>query len=140
MQELKTLPAGRYFVGDPCYVVADNKWMDFLEGGNFAGKDMIEFDGGFAGCVDTAYGDGVYLSNIGGADVEFPVDAGLLGAVSANLICEKYGDIVEEGLGAMVDFPKPFTVRREGTVVVIGHIRIETGFADSDDDRMYENT
>lgn len=26
-----TLPAGRYFIGDPCYVIADSDWIEFCD-------------------------------------------------------------------------------------------------------------
>lgn len=133
MKAIANLPAGRYFVGDPCYVIADDKWMDFLEGGTFAGNEMIEFEGGFAGCVSTEYGDGEYYAMGGFPPGPFPVDAGLLGAVSENLIAKKY--TVEElaDLGVMVDFKEPFTVYRDGSVCVIGHILIDTGDSEDDD-------
>ena len=136
---IDTLPAGRYFVGDPCYVIANDKWDTFLESGPFAGIDMIEFEGGFAGVADTMYGDGEYHIEGGYPPGPLPVDAGLLGAVSENLIAQKY-DVEELAeLGIMVDFPSPFRVYREGSVVVIGHLRIETGDDedDGDDDRWY---
>ena len=25
------MPAGKYFIGDPCYVIADKKWKDFCD-------------------------------------------------------------------------------------------------------------
>ncbi len=131
MTALTTLPAGRYFVGDPCYAIPDEKWMDFLEAGTFAGNAMIAFKGGFAGCVNTEYGDGTY-EGYGKYTGPFPVDAGLLGAVSENLI---EGDVEElKNLGMMVEFEAPFEIHREGTVVMVGHIAIETGFSSDEEE------
>ena len=142
MTALTALPAGRYFVGDPCYVIDDVKWMDFLEKGTFAGNDMIEFEGGFAGCVNTESGDGEYYAEGGYPPGPFPVDAGLLGAVSENLIRKDFDVAQLAELGVMVDFKRPFTVTREGSVVAIGHICIETGGStgeeEEDDDNWFD--
>ena len=81
MAMTKTLPAGRYFIGDPCYVLDDQDWLRFcswfdrLEAGEETEEDREEWNGVAADY--TAYGDGVYSTSNG----VFSVDSGMIGAV-----------------------------------------------------------
>lgn len=79
-----TMPAGEYFVGDPCYAVPDEKWSDWLDDA-YGGRDgntvdvlLAEVDGRPVLGISTAYGDGVYWASDG---CSYPVDSGLLGLV-----------------------------------------------------------
>lgn len=109
--EKLTLPAGQYYIGDPCYVISDhNKWMAFLNSCDFfeASVEASIGDDKFW-ASPTAYGDGVYESNKGG---RFPVDAGLIGIVPLSIV-EKYyeGDIEKvKQFGEIVEFTEPFEV------------------------------
>jgi len=103
-----TMPAGRYYVGDLCYVMDSDEWVEFC-GITMPGNEMLEGeftfkDGRRFAQYSTKYGDGGYSSNIG---AEFSVDAGLIGVILATDIrANKYDDV--EKLGAFVDFAEPF--------------------------------
>ena len=114
-----TLPAGRYYVGDPCYVF-DEKWDYILRNTNF-------FDGYPRGELtekiwghSTKYGDGCYHGDNGR---NYAVDAGLIGVVHESLMEHSPDDG-----GEIVTFDKPFDCRweEENGTIIIGHIRIET--------------
>ena len=59
-----TLQSGTYYLADPCYVIADEDWLPWLEACDFTNQDTLigavpgkEIDAvGFR----TAYGDGMY--------------------------------------------------------------------------------
>lgn len=135
------LPAGTYWVGDPCYAFEDHAvWMALLESADYTGPHRIleaevEVDGfgkvaerGYNEPVrrevfaasGTAFGDGQYDGSDGNL---YPVDAGLLGIVRA-----RKGEATPRGM-VEVTFEEPVTVSYEdGTVVIEGGkvIRIET--------------
>lgn len=75
--------AKRYYIGDPCYFISNEEWMDFLEAGRllcngeYDGK-VFEYKGRRCWCHGTAYGDGCYRGTDGNS---YPVDAGLIGIV-----------------------------------------------------------
>lgn len=76
------VPAGEYWLGDPCYAVPDELWDSLLESSDFfnlpvglAGKHKVLAFG-------TAYGDGMYRDQLGNM---YPVDAGLIGLVPVEL-------------------------------------------------------
>lgn len=124
------LPEGTYWVGDPCYFVPDELWMEYLQTGGehyeIGGLTIQLSDGRLVAAHGTAYGDGVYKGSDG---FGYGVDAGLLGVVQV-----LPGDNEpSEGLGTKVTFDQPFTVSYESGTVEIGHIRIDT---DSDDDEQ----
>lgn len=145
------LPAGKYFIGDPCYVIRDEDWSDILDETRFFGlyateKAMMEDDysakdeqngifkykGHKLAASSTAYGDGEYHSNVG---TKFSVDAGLLAAVPMALVdMTAYGDTLEK-LGAFVEMEEDFDVDYNDGVITFGHIEIYTG----DEDPESEN-
>lgn len=109
------MPAGEYYIGDPCYVIADQDWMTYLDtwpahpnphigwvDGAARYKNMTCFQAG------TAYGDGEYKDNKGR---KYGVDAGMLGIVPLAL-CEPTKKEMRE-LGRVAKFDKPFRVYRD---------------------------
>jgi hypothetical protein len=132
------VPAGEYFLGDPCYAVPDELWMPLLESNNVFG--VGNDDGPHSGPVGTvngvevlgfgtAYGDGVYRDQFGN---HFPVDAGMIGLTPMELVpdSERAG---LEGLGVIVTFPYPVTCEDDGE----GRLRFgrhEINTADDDED------
>lgn len=129
---LKSLPAGTYFVGDPCYAVPDALWSEFLERGSFVGNEMLRIDNMYAAAVDTMHGDGEYRDAKG--EYTFPVDAGLLGVVNVDAIQkEMLDDIVAHKMGAIVTFDTPFKVSVDGYGLVrVGEILIDTDAREDD--------
>lgn len=111
------LPPGKYYVGDPCYCF-DKNWSRVLEETDFFELDT-KFDGGHLAAVCTAHGDGEYNGSDGNS---YPVDAGLLGAVSTDLY-----ERSSEPFGLqLIEFEEEFEVTYDGGLVQIGHIKIET--------------
>ena len=133
-----TMPAGRYYIGDLCYVMHP-EWDEFcaltikdhqcLEG-EFNLKDGRRF-----ATLSTAYGDGTYLSNIG---TSHSVDAGLIGCIRVEDIRDNTYDNIED-LGAIVEFDQPFEVSSDQGLLKFGHVLIETaGGYDEDEEEDYE--
>lgn len=137
-----TMPAGRYYIGDLCYVMKDDEWSECVDlffppdeqgfprgvDGEFALKDGRRF-----ASFGTAYGDGEYRSNIG---TSHSVDSGSIGCIRVEDIrANKYEDIEE--LGAIVEFDQPFEVDSDQGLLKFGHVLIET-VADEDEEDYYE--
>lgn len=123
----KKLPAGKYYIGDPCYVIDDEVWGEFLDpfwSSRPAG--VFDFDGHTCACFNTAWGDGQYkLEPIGDW---LPVDAGIIGAIPA-VLCTRGG----AHDGAMVEFDEPFTCQAVNGKLYFGEYSVETN-EDYDDD------
>lgn len=72
------MPAGTYFIGDPCYCFNDS-WDKLLKLTNyFQNGEVIDYNGSKLAYGRTAYGDGTYYDGFGH---EYRVFAHLLGAV-----------------------------------------------------------
>jgi hypothetical protein len=129
-----TMPAGRYYIGDLCYVMHP-EWDEFCEltiqgeqclDGEFTLKDGRRF-----ATLRTAYGDGTYRSNIGTSHC---VDAGLIGCIRVEDIRDNaYEDI--DTLGAIVEFDHPFEVEADYGLLKFGHVLIETA-ADEEEEEL----
>ena len=111
------MQAGRYYVGDLCYVMHP-EWKEFCEL-TFSGHEFLdgEFqlkDGRRFASYGTAYGDGTYHSNYG---TTHPVDAGLIGCIRVSDISEHYTEEQLKKFGAVVDFTHDFkTSEEDGTI------------------------
>ena len=122
------LPAGKYVISDPCYVIPRDEWTEFLTDTNMAG-DMrkghiaktYEWKGYKLFVRNTEHGDGVYNDKFGN---EFGVDAGIIGCIPLDLV-----DNDRVWLGHVVEFTEPFTCgyEDEGGVITIGEHAILTG-------------
>lgn len=127
-----TMPAGEYYVGDPCYAFDNHKrWMKWLKDADFDATPyprylLAEVEGRPVLGIGTAYGDGAYSGTDG---FEYGVDAGLLGVVPVEVA-------EDNALYAMkkTTFDKPFTCSYDEGTITLGHIVIETG-----DDEDYYN-
>jgi hypothetical protein len=147
--KVRFAPAGKYFIGDPCYGVPDEKWSDVLDNTGFLGlyeegssnrlekcdqAGIWQVDGAYVLAAPTAYGDGSYPGSDG---FDYGVDAGMLGAVQLDWALE--GNTIErlKQLGTIVEFKTPVGIYyKEGTVEISSDdkcITIETG-----DDYDYE--
>ena len=98
------VPAGKYWLCDPCYAVPSDLWMDLLNSCNFFEQPIgkVESEGkvyqvlGFG----TAYGDGLYHDQFTNA---VPVDAGLIGLTPVELCKdEPFGAILVEFAGETI--------------------------------------
>ncbi len=86
-----TLPPGKYWLGDPCYVIREEDWMPWLEATNYTKEDNLlgEIPGSEHEAVGfrTRYGDGEYpvereaQGHYWDEISTCPVDAGMIGFV-----------------------------------------------------------
>ncbi len=140
-----TMPAGRYYIGDLCYVMHDvwkeccDLFFPYVPGQPDRPEVQGEFtlaDGRRFANFRTAYGDGTYRSNIG---TEHSVDAGLIGCIRVEDIRDDQYDNIEE-LGAIVEFTEPFEVYSDQGLIVFGHVQIETagGYDEEEEDYFSE--
>lgn len=116
-----TLPAGKYYVGDPCYTLQgkQDEWIKVLESSNYF-KVPYKKGRKTAVAFSTEYGDGEYKDNEGRS---YPVDAGLIGVVPVSMATTKKPTGVH-----IVDFKEPFLCKQDGPVLKFGYIEINTGF------------
>lgn len=131
------LPAGKYYVGDLCYVMHE-EWDEacslFFKDRTDHGCNEGEFtlkDGRRFVSINTKFGDGEYYDQFGNS---YGVDAGLIGCIKLDDIDMNCDDNFVRG-GQVIDFPHDFECTYElinGTIV-IGHIRIETDPAYEED-------
>lgn len=125
-----TMPAGRYYIGDLCYVMHD-EWKEVCRlffpanapprgvEGEFTLADGRRF-ASFA----TAWGDGEYRSSI---NTLHSVDSGSIGCIRVEDINEvTYSAEKLEELGAIVEFAEPFEVDADQGLLKFGDILIET--------------
>jgi hypothetical protein len=76
------VPAGKYWLGDPCYIIKDQDWLHFCNEHSFNETEFNSCvalsDGTPVLAFSTYYGDGCYSDQHGNS---YPVDAGLIGLV-----------------------------------------------------------
>ena len=127
-----SMPAGKYYIGDLCYVMNDAEWEEFcnitIDGNNVIDGEFQLKDGRCFATYGTAYGDGVYHDQYGHS---YSVDAGLIGCIKVKDIrAEKYENLLD--FGAVIEFDKFFvTWAGRGDDgwpgrIQIGHVMIET--------------
>jgi hypothetical protein len=126
-----SMPAGKYYIGDLCYVMSNDEWKEFckitLTGSKVLDGELQMPDGRKFATYSTAFGDGVYFDQYGHS---FSVDAGLIGCILESDIKEPLDNILD--LGAIIDFNEPFVTsggRGEKDwdgVIQFGTVMIET--------------
>ena len=125
------MKAGKYYVGDLCYVLGD-RWTEVCDliivgnkclDGEFKLSDGTEF-----AIYCTAWGDGVYVDQFGNA---YPVDSGSIGCVLVSSITP--GELDKMG-GNLLDFDHDFETSSMDGVIIIGEIEIDTQGYDEDED------
>jgi hypothetical protein len=152
-----TLPAGRYYVGDPCYLFGGRKrdkdhlfkgddWSDICEStDSFDSSEdgIFTWRGIHFFASSTAFGDGTYTGTDSakrGQYLSYSVDAGLIGCwpLPEGTSESVLRAIKKEGLGHIKEFQNDFvcrTLNKKGDII-IGTITIKTG---DDEDTDYEN-
>ena len=130
------MKAGKYYVGDLCYVLGD-RWDEVCDltivdhkclEGEFELKDGTKF-----AIYGTAWGDGVYSDQFGNA---YPVDSGSIGCVLVSSITP--GELDKMG-GNLLDFDHDFETSSADGVIIIGEIEIDTQGYDEDDEDYCED-
>lgn len=137
-----TMPAGRYYIGDLCYVMNDVEWEEFcsltIKGNQCIDGEFTMKDGRRFATYSTRWGDGLYQDQ---HRREYSVDSGSIGCILvADIKAEKYNDIEE--LGNISEFGVEFTTSGgrmnpdwDG-VICIGGTKINTDaeYEEEDDD------
>lgn len=103
------MQAGKYYIGDPCYVMSDEDWQLLLNQTKYlncegSGVWAGDFNGHRIVAGSTACGDGGYQ---GSDNVEYCVDSGTLAIVSIGLVSKPVED---HDLGSIVEFDSEFYV------------------------------
>ena len=115
-----TFPAGRYYIGDPCYVVADDDWIPLLHATNYLDEGLFTYKGEKCFADGTAYGDGCYRDNRRNS---YPVDAGLIGILPEKVCIFPPNAYMEYNV---LEFKREFEVWSDGGVFHFGDIVIDT--------------
>ena len=119
--------SSKYYVSDPCYVIKEEYWDEYV-------RKILEAEKkkGFEGFITvgghdlfahyTQFGDGYYPSNLPGRS--FPVDSGTIGCVPVELCKDEgqiQGDFYEIELEDLHD-----QCQYEDGSFHIGHVTIDT--------------
>jgi hypothetical protein len=120
------MEAGRYYIGDLCYVMTDAEWTQFcdltIKGMDCQDGEFELPDGRKFATYGTSFGDGTYYDQYGNS---YSVDAGLIGCIKVNDIrAEKYENLLD--LGAIMEFENPFVTSEHEGQIQFGHVLIET--------------
>ena len=127
-----SMPAGKYYIGDLCYVMTDEEWDEFcsitIDGQKVIDGEFQFKDGRRFATYGTAYGDGVYHDQYGHS---YSVDAGLIGCIKIEDIrANNYDNLLD--LGSIMKFDNSFATSGgrgetdwEGTIQ-FGHVMVET--------------
>lgn len=134
-----SMTAGRYYIGDLCYVMSDEEWDEVCSitikdnkciEGEFNLKDGRRF-----ALYGTAWGDGLYNDQYGHS---YAVDSGTIGCILESDIKENIDDILQ--LGALIDMNTSFVTSGgrgepdwEG-IIQFGTVMIETSPVEYMDD------
>jgi len=121
-----TMPAGKYYIGDLCYVMDNEEWRELcniiIQGEKIADGEFELPDGRRFAIYGTAYGDGEYYDQYGHT---YSVDAGSIGCILMSDICaHKYDNILD--LGAVQEFAEPFATGSQNGELEFGHVVIDT--------------
>tara|TARA_Y100000739_G_C20197169_1_gene279378 strand:+ start:77 stop:532 length:456 start_codon:yes stop_codon:yes gene_type:complete len=130
------LPAGKYYVGDPCYVIPDERWSTFCKAkytdSNKPPKVGVFWlpEGTKYANFDTKYGDGLYESS-GKTEQMFYVDSGSIACIPVDALPN---DKVEIAKGHVIHFDKKFFVGydAENGMIMYDNLYIPTGWLDED--------
>jgi hypothetical protein len=122
-----TMKAGKYYVGDLCYVMHD-AWDEVCElviadGKCIEGEFNLK-DGRRFAMYNTAFGDGVYPSNV---DAEFCVDSGSIGCILVDEIKDNtYSEERVSKLAAILEFDEDFRTFNDSGLLCFGEVEIDT--------------
>jgi hypothetical protein len=123
---MMTMPAGKYYIGDLCYVMDQDEWRKLCD---IIIKEPRILDGEFElpdgrrfAIYGTAHGDGEYYDQYGHT---YSVDAGSIGCIlMSDIRTHKYDNILD--LGAVQEFAEPFETGSHKGELEFGHVIIDT--------------
>lgn len=124
---MNRLPAGDYYIGDPCYVIND-KWSEFLEvfwAARDLGSATFIFEDVTCAAFNTQHGDGTYTLEPRGDTLL--VDAGIIAAIP--------GELVSGGGhgGTFVTFDSPVQCQAVNGVLHFGDFNVNTGWEEEEE-------
>ena len=115
------VPAGKYWVGDPCYVVRDEEWYDVCDHSDL--DTPAKISNGITFCFNTQYGDGEYVDQ---HKRRYPVDSGTIGLTSfehnPTFDPKQYGS----SMAHLVEFKEEVECTNYNGVITLGDIVIDT--------------
>ena len=129
-----TMPAGKYYVGDLCYVMDSDEWQQvcsiIIKDNQCLDGEFELSDGRWFAIYGTAYGDGAYYDQYGHT---YSVDAGSIGCIlMSDIRANKYDNLLD--LGAILEFAEPFETGSQGGQIEVGHVIIDTDPACNEDE------
>lgn len=123
------MKAGKYWVGDLCYVMHE-RWDEFCRNLEYPGEMTIgETEIAF---YYTAYGDGCYFDQFNN---EYGVDAGLIGCIRVEDIASDPENHIDGG--HIFEFAEDFGTSDCGGKLLFGHVLIDTVQEDEEEDDDY---
>ena len=121
------VPAGTYYLGDPCYAIIDEDWGPLLDACNYFQDGNGEIHGFHIVGLSTAYGDGTYL---GTDNVEYFVDAGMIGLVPIEYLetraPRRLKELLRCSYARFITFDKETVCTNENGYLQFGKITIDT--------------
>lgn len=118
-----SVPAGRYFLGDPCYTVPSTLWGKLLESCDYFDQPIGKVNGHKVLAFRTAHGDGLYTDQ---NDHQYPVDAGLIGLVPEALVDTEKLSNYRLNVGKWVDVPHYMVCTGSDGLMEFGNTTINT--------------
>ena len=131
-----TMPAGKYYVGDLCYVFDLDQWDEicdltsskyFVLSGEFVTKSGIRF-----ALHSTAFGDGMYEDN---SYRNYDVDSGSIGCV---LLSDLNPDASTKN-GHIIEFKNNFETGFENGFIFFDTVKIDVEYEDKTQEEYYED-
>ena len=121
-----TMPAGKYYVGDLCYVMDHDDWHQVcartIQGEKIVDGEFELSNGRRFAIYGTAYGDGEYYDQYGHT---YSVDAGSIGCIlMSDIRANKYYNLLD--LGAILEFAEPIETGSQGGQLKFVHVLIDT--------------
>ena len=121
------MTAGKYYVGDLCYVMSDEEWEQVCKI-TIVGHKCIEGefnlpDGRRFAMYNTKWGDGLYKDQ---NNHQYGVDSGTIGCIKVeDITSDKYGFGFDD-LGSVYEFQTDFVTSKHEGVLQFGRIHIDT--------------
>lgn len=110
VNQVGKMPAGKYYLGDPCYVIHDELWPEFcnqIDDSRIRNGDIITFQNHPVFVTSTNYGDGVYQDQLLNF---YGVDAGIIALVPLEICKKRTLENNFEGLGHAFEAANEITV------------------------------
>ena len=119
-----SVPAGTYFLGDPCYAVPSEMWDDLLASCDFFKLPVGTVRRTQVLAFGTRWGDGTYTDGEGNS---YPVDAGLIGLTPIALASARLDSWGLSSMGRIVTFVSATRCTSDNAgLLVFGRICINT--------------